>query len=360
MALDLNLLFRTMVDQQASDLHLTVGSPPALRIHGQIVRTKSKPLTALDTQQLCQSILSEEQMRIFKINKELDFALAIPGIARVRANLFVQRGAVAGVFRRIPSEIPTMEQLGLSPAIRKLIEKPNGLILLTGATGSGKSTTLASFLDRINETTRNHIVTIEDPIEYTHKHKMSIVNQREIGTDCDDFATALRQVLREDPDVIMVGEMRDKETTESALKAAETGHLVFSTLHTNGAINSINRLIQLFALDSQDYIRTLLSFSLEAVITQALCERADKTGRVMAYEFLLITPAVRNLIRENKIHQIYGHMQIGQDSHGMVTLNQNLLQLVSSGTITLQEAIIHSPEPEELMRNYDKSARRSA
>lgn len=360
MALDINLLFRTLVEQKASDLHITVGSPPALRINGQIVRTKAPPVTAEDTRKLAETILNEDQQRIFKLNRELDFALAIKDVARVRANLFIQRGAVAGVFRRIPSEMPSLEQLNLVPQIHRLLDKPHGLILLTGATGSGKSTTLAAFIDRINSTTRNHIITIEDPIEYTHRHKLSIVNQREIGTDCDEFSTALRQVLREDPDVILVGEMRDKETTESALKAAETGHLVFSTLHTNGALNSINRIIQLFSQDNQEYIRTMLSFTLEAVITQALCERADKTGRVMAYEFLSITPAIRNLIRENKIHQIYGQMQIGQEGHGMVTMNQSLYQYVASGTITLAEAVAHSPEPDELLRMCEKGSRRSA
>ena len=360
MALDINLLFRTLVEQKASDLHITVGAPPALRINGQIVRTKAAPVTPDDTRKLAESILNEEQLRRFQTHKEIDFALAIKGVARVRANLFIQRGAIAGVFRRIPSEMPTLEQLNLSPHIHRIVEKPHGLVLLTGATGSGKSTTLAAFIDRINQTQRNHIITIEDPIEYTHSHKLSIVNQREIGTDCQEFSTALRQVLREDPDVILVGEMRDRETCESALKAAETGHLVFSTLHTNGALNSINRIIQLFSQDNQDYVRTLLSFTLEAVITQALCERADKTGRVMASEYLAITPAIRNLIRENKIHQIYGQMQIGQDGHGMNTMNQSLYQLVASGTITLNEAVSHSPEPDELLRMCEKGSRRAA
>ena len=360
MTIDLNTLLKAMIDQGASDLHLTVNAPPVLRINGQLVRTKSESLRSDDTQRICYSILTEEQKRKFEEHKELDFAFGVKNLARIRANLFVQRGAVAAVFRRIPSEVPGLNTLGLPPAVQNLTDKPNGLILITGATGSGKSTTLAAMLDRINQTKRYHIITIEDPIEYTHKHKMCLVNQREIGTDCESFSRALRQVLREDPDVIMVGEMRDAETAEAALKAAETGHLVFSTLHTNGAIQCINRLVKMFPADQQDYIRNLLSFTIEGIVSQALCERQDRKGRIMVYEFLALTPAIRNLIRENKLHQVYSQMQIGQDIHGMVTMNQNLYFQAQQNVISHQEALAHSPDPEELQRLFDRGGRRSA
>lgn len=352
---DLASLLRTMIEKGASDLHLTVGAPPSFRINGDIIRAKSPALTSDETKRLCLSLLTEDQRKRFEENKELDFAFGVKNVARLRANLFMQRGSVAAVFRRIHSTVRNLSELGFNRQIEGLTERPHGLILVTGATGSGKSTTLAGFIDKINRTKRSHIVTIEDPIEYTHAHQMSIVNQREIGSDCAKFSTALRQVLREDPDVIMVGEIRDAEAAESALKAAETGHLVFSTLHTNGAINSINRIVQLFPTDSQDYIRSLLSFTLEAVLSQALCVRQDRRGRVMAYEYLAMTPAIRNLIRENKLHQVYGQMQIGQDAHGMTTMNQALLQHVISGVVSPAEAMSHSPDVEELQRLIEKA-----
>ncbi len=359
MAYDLTILLKTMVEQNASDLHITVGSPPAYRVHGQVVRTKSAPLTADETAALCYSLLTESQKKKFEEDKELDFAFGLKNVARVRANMFVQRGAVAAVFRRINSDIPPLSTLGFNQSVQNLTERPHGLILVTGATGSGKSTTLAALIDKINQTKRSHIMTIEDPIEYTHSHKTCIVNQREIGTDCESFSLALRQVLREDPDVIMVGEMRDRETTESAIRAAETGHLVFSTLHTNGAIASINRLVQMFPNETQDYIRALLSFTLEAVVSQALVERADRRGRILAYEYLSMTPAIRNLIRENKLHQIYGQMQLAQEAHGMSTMNQSLINLVHSGLVTREEASAHSPELEDFNKQIDR-VRRSA
>ncbi|MBS1984902.1 MAG: type IV pilus twitching motility protein PilT [Bdellovibrionales bacterium] len=355
---DLASLLRTMIEKGASDLHLTVGAPPAFRINGDMARAKSAPLTAEDTKRLCLSLLTEDQRKRFEEHKELDFAFGVKNVARLRANFFMQRGSVAAVFRRILSTVRPLADMGFNRYVEGLSERPHGLILVTGATGSGKSTTLAAFIDKLNRTKRQHIMTIEDPIEFTHSHQMSIVNQREIGTDCDGFATALRQVLREDPDVIMVGEIRDSETAEAALKAAETGHLVFSTLHTNGAINSINRIVQLFPPESQDYIRSLLSFTLEAVLSQALCQRADRRGRVMAYEYLAMTPAIRNLIRDNKLHQVPGQMQMGQESHGMVTLNQSLLQLSMAGVITVQEAITHSPDAEEFLRMVEKAQQR--
>jgi len=360
MQYDLATLLKTMIDQGASDMHLTVGSPPAFRINGQIVRSKTDPLSSDETKRICLSLLSDAQRKKFEEERELDFAFGVKNIARLRANLFIQRGSVAGVFRRINSEIPHITTLGFNRSVMNLPEKANGLILVTGATGSGKSTTLASFIDHVNATKRYHIITIEDPIEYTHSHKLSIVNQREIGADCESFSRSLRQVLREDPDVIMVGEMRDQETAEAALNAAETGHLVFSTLHTNGAIPTINRLIQMFPADRQDYIRTLISFSLEGILSQALIERADRKGRMMVYEFLAATPAIRTLIRENKLHQVYGQMQIGQDVHGMTTMNQGLIHQVTLGTISVQEAIAHSPDPEEIAKLFDRSMMRKA
>lgn len=357
---NLNTLLRTMIEQGASDLHLTVGAPPAFRVNGGIYRSKSPKLTSEETQSLCYSLLTDEQKRRFEERRELDFAFGVKNIARLRANLFIQRGAVAGVFRRIPSEIPQLGTLGFSNHVEALCEKPNGLILVTGATGSGKSTTLAAMIDSINRAKRKHIITIEDPIEFTHSHRVGLVNQREIGTDCESFQLAIRQSLREDPDVLMVGEMRDEETAEAALRAAETGHLVFSTLHTNGALNSINRLIQMFPLERQAYISSLLSFSLEAVLSQALCERKDKKGRIMVYEYLAMTPAMRNLVRENKLHQIYSQMQMGQEAHGMTTLVQGLSKAVQRDLITKEEALSHCPDPEELLRNLKVKGKKVA
>jgi twitching motility protein PilT len=354
-AIDLVILIKTMIEKGASDLHLTVGVPPSYRIDGQMVRSKTAPLTADDTKRICYSLITEDQRRVFEKNQELDFAFGLKGVARLRANLFVQRGTIAGVFRRIQNNVPELANLGFNAKIQALVEKPNGLILVTGATGSGKSTTIAAFIDAINTRTRNHIVTIEDPIEFTHHHKLSIVNQREVGTDCESFALALRQVLREDPDVIMVGEIRDSDTAEAALRAAETGHLVFSTLHTNGALNSINRIVQMFNTEQQEYVRSLLSFTLAGILSQALLPRLDGHGRILAYEYLAMNPAIRHLIRDNKLHQVYGQMQIGQDQTGMVTLNQNLSQLIISKTITQTEAYAASPDVDELQKLLDRA-----
>jgi twitching motility protein PilT len=355
MAFELSSLLKLMVEKGASDLHLTVGSPPALRVNGLIVRVKSDPLSPEDVKALVYPLLDHRQRESFDRDKEIDFSFGLSGIARCRANLFIQRGAVAAVFRRINNEIPDLYSLGFRKQVCDIVKKPHGLVLVTGATGSGKSTTLAAFIDKLNKTSRYHIVTIEDPIEYTHTHNMSIVNQRELGTDCNSFSRALRQVLREDPDVIMVGEMRDRETAEAAMYAAETGHLVFSTLHTNGAIHSITRLVQLFPADHQDYVRLQLSFCLEAVISQNLIKRVDRRGRVMSYEYLSMTPAVRNLVRENKLHQVYGQMQIGQEQTGMSTMNQNLLDYLEQGLIATEDAFSHSPDPEELERLIAKN-----
>jgi twitching motility protein PilT len=350
MEINLNTLLKTMIDSSASDMHISAGSPPAFRINGQMVRSKANPLSPEDTKMLIYSLLTDEQRKRFEENKELDFGFGVRSVARLRANLFMQRGAVTAVFRRVPNEIPTIASVGLPPSMVQLMDKPHGLILITGATGSGKSTTLAALVDHYNQHYKGHIITVEDPIEFTHSHGQCIVNQRELGADSQSFSIALRQVLREDADVIMVGEIRDEATAEAALKAAETGHLVLSTLHTNGAIASINRFVQMFSGDRQHYIRNLLSFTLEAVVSQALCKKADGSGRVMAYEALHMSPAIRNLIRENKMHQVYGHMQVGQDSHDMQTMNQSLAAYVKKGIIKAEEAFIYSTDIEELQK----------
>lgn len=348
MEVNLNTLLRTMIESGASDMHISAGSPPAFRINGQIVRTKTPAFSPEDTKMLVYSLLTEEQRKRFEENKELDFGFGVRSVARLRANLFMQRGAVTAVFRRVPNEIPTIKSVGLPDSMVDLMKKPHGLILITGTTGSGKSTTLAAMIDYYNQNFKGHIVTVEDPIEFTHTHGQCVVNQRELGADSSSFAIALRQVLREDADVVMVGEIRDEATAEAALKAAETGHLVLSTLHTNGAIASINRFVQMFAGERQHYIRNLLSFTLEAVVSQALCKKIDGTGRVMAFESLHMNPAIRNLIRENKMHQVYGHMQVGQENHDMQTMNQSLAKFVKNGTITIVEAIGYSTDVEEL------------
>ena len=350
MEINLNTLLKTMIEAGASDMHISAGSPPAFRINGQMVRSKTAPFSPEDTKMLVYSLLTEEQRKRFEENKELDFGFGVRAVARLRANLFMQRGAVTAVFRRVPNEVPTVESVGLPESLTKLMDKPHGLVLVTGATGSGKSTTLAALVDHYNQNYKGHIVTVEDPIEFTHTHGQCIVNQRELGADSSSFSVALRQVLREDADVVMVGEIRDEATAEAALKAAETGQLVLSTLHTNGAIASINRFVQMFSGERQHYIRSLLSFTLEAVISQALCKKADGSGRVLALESLYMTPAVRNLIRENKMHQVYGHMQVGQENHDMQTMNQSLATYVRRGVITLEEAMAYSTDVEELMK----------
>jgi twitching motility protein PilT len=347
----------------ATDLHLTVGASPAFRIQGDIVATESPHISPDRSREMAFSLLEPNQVKRFEREKEMDFSFGFDGKFRCRVNLFMQRGSVAAVFRKIPEQIKKLAQLGFPSKIVRMVEKPHGLILVTGATGSGKSTTIASFIDHLNHTKTGHIITIEDPIEYAHHHVKSLVNQREVGSDCFSFATALRQVLREDPDIIMVGEMRDAETAEAALRAAETGHLVFSTLHTNGAVNSLTRLIQMFPLSSHDYVRNMLSFTLEGVISQVLLRKNNNRGLMMVYEYLAMTPAVRNLIRENKLHQIYGQMQVGQDKNGMSTLNQNLFRLATDGTISFDEAWANSPDSEEfgkLISAASKSSRRGA
>jgi twitching motility protein PilT len=345
----LSELLKRMVDAGASDLHITTNSPPRIRLHGDLRPMEDVPaLGPADTKQLAYSILTDAQKHRFEENLELDFSFGIKNIARFRANLFNQRGAVAGVFRVIPFEIRTFEQLGLAPILRKLCEKPRGLILVTGPTGSGKSTTLATMLNLINESRYEHMLTIEDPIEFIHGHKKCLVNQREVHSDTHSFANALRAALREDPDVVLIGEMRDLETIESALRIAETGHLTFATLHTNSAASTINRIIDVFPSHQQSQIRAQLSLVLEGILCQALLPRADVRGRVMAMEILIPNPAVRNLVREDKVHQIYSTMQSGQDKFGMQTLNQALFSLYQQRLITLETALSRSSIVDEL------------
>ncbi len=343
-------LAKIVVEKNASDLHITAGSPPAIRVDGKIIPLKQYPvLQPKDTQKLIYSIMSEKQRNRFEQKKELDFSFGIKGIGRFRVNVFFQRATVAAALRRIPFEIKPMEELGLIPAVKQLCHKSMGLILVTGPTGSGKTTTLASMIDYINTNFPYHIITIEDPIEYVFMHKQSIVNQREIGNDTDAFHIALKYALREDPDVILVGEMRDLETIKAALTAAETGHLVFGTLHTNTAIQTINRIINVFPENEQDQVRTELSFVLQGVISQRLLPRIGG-GRVLIHEVLIPTVGIRNLIRENKIHQIYGLMQTGQAETGMQTLNQSLAQALARNLVTLEDALRISPDPNELKR----------
>ena len=345
---NLHQLLKVMVEKGASDLHVTCGSAPQLRIDGHLIPLKTAPLSREDTQQLCYSFLTESQKHKFEETNELDLSFGVKGMSRFRANLFMQRGAVAATFRIIPMKIHSFEELGLPNNIGELTNKTKGLILVTGPTGSGKSTTLAAMVDRINTEKHYHILTIEDPIEYLHPHKNSIVNQREIGSDTSDFKTALKYVLRQDPDVVLVGEMRDLETVEAALTISETGHLCMATLHTNGAIQAIHRIIDLFPPHQQGQIRAQLSFTLEAVVAQQLIMRASGVGRVLASEVMIPTAAIRNLMREDKIHQIYSQMQVGQTRFGMQTMNQSLLGLYQRGDITLEDTLAHSNDVDEM------------
>jgi twitching motility protein PilT len=348
MAPNLHQLLKAMIDQGASDLHVTTNSPPQLRIDGHLVPLRTDALTAVDTKQLCYSVLTDSQKVKFEEQQELDLSFGVKNMARFRANLFMQRGAVAAAFRIVPFKIQPLKDLGLPPVVEQFCDKPRGMVLVTGPTGSGKSTTLASILDRINVTRRYHIITIEDPIEFLHNHKGSLVNQREIGTDSKTFHAALRTILRQDPDVVLVGEMRDLETMEATLSVAETGHLALATLHTNSAIQSINRIVDAFPSHQQSQIRAVLSFTLEGVVSQQLIPRASGSGRVMACEVLVPNAAIRNLIREDKLHQIYSQMQIGQKKYGMQTMNQSLCDLFVAGHITMEDALARTSEPDEL------------
>jgi twitching motility protein PilT len=345
---NLHQLLKLMVEKGASDLHITCGSPPQLRIDGHLIPLKTAALTREDCQQLCYSFLTESQKHKFEETCELDLSFGVKGLSRFRANLFMQRGAVAASFRVIPMKIHNFDELGLPAIVAELTNKTKGLVLVTGPTGSGKSTTLAAMVDKINTEKHYHILTIEDPIEYLHPHKNSLVNQREIGADTHDFKTALKYVLRQDPDVVLVGEMRDLETVEAALTISETGHLCMATLHTNGAVQSIHRIIDLFPPHQQAQVRAQLSFTLEGVVSQQLIMKASGVGRVMACEVMVPTPAIRNLIREDKMHQVYSQMQVGQTRFGMQTMNQALLGHYQRGDITLEDALAHSNDMDEL------------
>jgi len=347
-ALNLHQLLKAMLDKGASDLHVTTGSPPCLRIDGQLVPLRTDPLTPVDTKQLCYSILTDAQKLTFEEDQEIDLSFGVKSLARFRANVFMQRGAVAGAFRMIPFKIVPMAELGLPPIVEELCQKPRGLILVTGPTGSGKSTTLASMIDKINTDSHDHIVTIEDPNEFLHPHKGCLVNQREVGSDTTSFKRALKSILRQDPDVVLIGEMRDLETIEAALTVSETGHLAFATLHTNSCVQTINRIVDVFPPYQQSQVRAQLSFVLEGVLCQSLLPRANGPGRALAIELMIPNPAIRNLIREDKIHQIYSQMQIGQEKFGMQTMNQSLASLYQRRLISMDDALARSHDVEEL------------
>lgn len=347
MAPTLHQLLKVMIDQGASDMHITTNSPPQLRIDGNLVPLRTDALTPIDTKQMCYSVLTDAQKLSFEEEQELDLSFGVKNLARFRANVYMQRGAVAGAFRMVPFQIKPLETLGLPKVVSELCDKPRGLILITGPTGSGKSTTCASFIDRINTANRHHIITLEDPIEFLHSHKGSLINQREIGSDSKSFGRAMRYVLRQDPDAVLIGEMRDIETIEATLSLAETGHLAIATLHTNSAIQSVNRMVDVFPSHQQAQIRAVLSFVLEGIISQQLIPRIGG-GRCMAAEALVLTPAIRNLIREDKLHQIYSQMQIGRDRYGMQTMNQSFGELYVSGQVTLEDVMNRSVDPDEL------------
>jgi len=350
MSLDFAAVLTKMVETRSSDVHLTPGFPPAVRVRGRIVPMDDyPPLNPQDTRDIVYSILNDSQRKRFENQQQIDLAYAIPGVARFRVNCFFQRGSISAAFRHIPTEIQTLESLGLPPVLHEFTKKPRGFVLVTGPTGSGKSTSLASMIDGINSEREEHILTIEDPIEFLHGHKKCIVNQREIGADAVDFAIALKGALREDPDVILVGEMRDLETISTALTAAETGHLVFATLHTQSTAQTVDRIIDVFPPHQQQQVRMQLSIALQGIITQQLLPTADGSGRVVACEVLVPTPAIRNLIREGKTHQIYSALQTS-GAVGMQTMDAHLAQLVRKGKVTRTLAEQRSSVPEELKR----------
>lgn len=355
--LSLSDLLKKMVEMRGSDLHITINSAPQVRVDGHLSPLEGfRAMTAADTKALAYSVLTDAQKHRFEESLELDFSFGVKGLSRYRANLFNQRGAVGAVFRAIPYEIKSFEDLGLPQTVIKMCEKPRGLILVTGPTGSGKSTTLASMIDKINRERHEHILTIEDPIEFLHQHKSCVVNQREVGADTQGFGAALRSALRQDPDVVLVGEMRDLETIESALRIAETGHLTFGTLHTNSAASTINRVIDVFPSSQQSQIRAQLSLVLEGIMCQALLPKASGSGRAMALEILVPNNAIRNLIREDKVHQIYSMMQTGQDKYGMQTFNQSLATLVHKRLITQDIAMQRSSNTDELKELLERGA----
>ncbi|MDI6641506.1 MAG: type IV pilus twitching motility protein PilT [Elusimicrobiota bacterium] len=342
-------LLLLMVEKKASDLHLTCGAPPMLRVYGELVPTQYDKLTPDVTQRLVYSILTDQQKEKFEANNELDLSFGIKGVGRIRMNVYRQRGAIGAALRTISNKIPTFEELRLPPVVYEVMKLTKGLVLVTGPTGCGKTTTLSSMINYLNEHRQAHIVTIEDPIEYIHHHNKSIVNQREVGTDTNSFAIALKHVLRQDPDIILIGEMRDLETIAAALTIAETGHLVFATLHTTDAPSSINRIIDVFPPHQQEQIRSQLSFTLQAVFSQMLLPHASGTGRVLICEVLIVTAAIRNLIREMKTEQIYLSMQTG-GKFGMQTMNQALADAYLHRFISYQEALSHTVDQEDLKR----------
>jgi len=353
---DLQDLLKTMIENSATDLHITTGTPPQIRVYGRLVPLELPPLTPADTKKLAYSILTDAQKHRFEEEHELDFSFGIKGLSRFRGNIFMQRGAVGAAIRAIPYKIRSFQELGLPQIAEELIRKPKGLVLVTGPTGCGKSTTLAAMIDRINEERNAHIITIEDPIEYLHPHKGCVMNQREVNSDTFSFQAALKHVLRQDPDVVLIGEMRDLETIEAALTIAETGHLTLATLHTNSCTETINRIIDVFPPHQQPQVRTLLSFVVEGVLTQLLLPRADGRGLVLSQEVLIPNPAIRNLIRDDKVHQIYGQMQVGQLKFGMQTMNQSLLSLYERGLITLSDAMGRSPNLDEFRQMLGETA----
>jgi twitching motility protein PilT len=355
-AASLHQLLKTMTEMNGTDLHVTTNSPPQIRVDGKLRPLDLPGLTAVETKSLAYSVLTDAQKHRFEENLELDFSFGIKGMARFRANVFMQRGAVAAVYRTIPYEIRSFKELGLPSVISTICDKPRGLVLVTGPTGSGKSTTLAAMLDKINNERHEHMITIEDPIEYLHQHKKCVVNQRELHADTHSFTNALRAALREDPDVVLIGEMRDLETIESALRIAETGHLTFGTLHTNSAAQTINRIVDVFPAHQQPQIRAQLSLVLEGIMCQALLPRASGTGRTLAMEIMVPNAAIRNLIREDKIHQIYSSMQTGQEKYGMQTFNQSLATLYFTKQISLQTALGMSSMPDELQDMINRGA----
>ena len=341
-------LLRLVSERGGTDLHITVDSPPIMRINGELRPLPFPPLAAGDTKRLCYAVLTENQRHRFEEALELDFSFGIRGLCRFRGNLFRQKGAVAAAFRTVPYVAKSLSELGLPAIVGELTKLPRGLVLVTGPTGSGKSTTLAAMLDKINRERREHIVTLEDPIEFVHEHGSCVVNQREVHSDTHSFSEALRHILRQDPDIVLIGEMRDLETISAALTLAETGHLVLSTLHTNSAVQTINRIIDIFPEKQQPQVRAQLSLILQGVLSQQLIARQDERGRVLALEVMIPNAAIRNLIREAKVHQVYSQMQVGQSRFGMQTMTQSLLDLYSRRLITYDEAVAHATEPDEL------------
>jgi twitching motility protein PilT len=356
MAMSLPELLKTTFDRGGSDLHLSAGSPPQVRVNGHLQKLDEPPLAPDVLKALAYSVLTDAQKKKFEETWELDLAFGLRGVGRFRANIFNQRGSVGAVFRLISERIKSLEELGLPAVLAALADRPRGLVLVTGPTGSGKSTTLAAMIDRINQAKPAHILTIEDPIEYLHPHKMSLVNQRELFADTRSFSLALKAALREDPDVVLVGEMRDLETMEAAMKLAETGHLTLATLHTNSAAQTVTRIIDAFPSHQQAQIRTQLSLVLEGIVCQALLPKAGGDGRVAALEILIANPAIRNLIRDDKIHQIYGTMQAGQEKFGMQTMNQSLQRLVEKKLITREVALNTSSNRDELIAMLERGA----